>query len=361
MKYTELLAKASGKNQLLTALFELTYQCNWACEFCYNDLSLEGRPLQLKDYRRVIDDLAELQVLNITLSGGEPMIHPDFFAIGNYAKRKRFAITVKTNAIPLTQRNIGRLIDEIDPARIESSLHGACASTHDRLTRVPGSFDKMIHNIRLAVKAGLIVKLNCPLTRYNENEVDGMYTLADDLGVTLVISPEISPKDDGDMSPLELRASSDGIAGMYRAGFRYQKTLSDRLNKAGEIIPIRTPTGVMQSNESMPSKGKVRICGTGSSSATIDPFGNVYPCVQFRRKIGNVHDQPISHMWAGENETLEEIRGLAVKAYDSLEENGVRHFCMGTAELKTGNPLTVHDQERESVALLDNVRTEHGL
>jgi MoaA/NifB/PqqE/SkfB family radical SAM enzyme len=344
LKYSELLAKAGLNNQLLTVLMELTYRCNLACEFCYNDLSQSGRLLKLEDYTRVIDELAELGVLNITLSGGEPMLHPNFFAIGAHARKKRFGVTIKTNAIPLTQRNIDRLIAEVDPARVESSLHGACANTHDRLTLVPGSFEKTINNIQLATKAGLKVILNCPLTCYNENEVDQMYALADRLGVTLKITPEISPRDDGDTGPLSLRASEAGIINMYRAAFQYQQTQVDRAAKLSQELPINVPEMAARKRKVQP-RGSHRMCGTGSSSATIDPFGNVYPCVQYRRKVGNVHEQSFIEMWS-DNNTLTEIRQLAVSAFDMAQDEGVSNFCLGTAALKTGDPLKIHADEK---------------
>ncbi|MBT8062725.1 MAG: radical SAM protein [Gammaproteobacteria bacterium] len=356
MGYTELLAKASRQNQLLTVLFELTYACNLACEFCYNDLSLTGRPLKLTDYQRLIDELAEMGALNITLSGGEPMIHPDFYAIGSYAKQKRFGVTVKTNGVPLTERNIKRLITEVDPAKIESSLHGACAQTHDRLTQVSGSFDRLVHNIGLAVKAGLKVTLNCPLTCYNESEVDAMYALADDLGVVLKMTAEISPRDDGDTEPLKLRASAEGITGMYESAFAYQRVQMQRAAKATDTITLEVLGGDKSANTKS-EKGTHKMCGTGSSSATIDPYGNVYPCVQYRRCIGNVHDQSMETVWNGPNETLGEIRQLAIDAYDLAKEQKIRHFCMGTAALKTGNPLEIHNQEIETARILEEVST----
>ncbi len=58
-------------NQLFSALLELTYRCNLDCAFCYNDVGLKGRPLTRQRYGELLEELAELGVLHLALSGGE--------------------------------------------------------------------------------------------------------------------------------------------------------------------------------------------------------------------------------------------------------------------------------------------------
>ena len=57
------------------------------------------------------------------------------------------------------------------------SLHGATAATHDRQTRVPGSFDRLLANLGELRPLGLRVKLNSTLTAWNEGEIEGMFDL----------------------------------------------------------------------------------------------------------------------------------------------------------------------------------------
>ena len=63
-------------------LLELTYRCNLDCFFCYNDTGLQGRAALAEQYRRLFEDLRDLRPLNLTLTGGEPLAHPEFFALG---------------------------------------------------------------------------------------------------------------------------------------------------------------------------------------------------------------------------------------------------------------------------------------
>ena len=97
----------------LSVLIELTYHCNLDCFFCYNDLGRQGRPLALADYLRFFDDLADLGVMQLTFSGGEPLAHRDFFSLGKAARERGFLIRVKTNGHALKAAAARRMQIEI--------------------------------------------------------------------------------------------------------------------------------------------------------------------------------------------------------------------------------------------------------
>jgi len=198
------IARAWDEEILFSVLLELTFACNLDCFYCYNDLGSGGEPLTLEDYRRVLEELAEMQVMNLTLSGGEPLAHRDVFAIGGRARELGFVVRVKSNAHALTERVARRLRSEVDPFLIEVSLHGASAATHERQTRVRGSFERLLANLEGAAAAGLRVRLNATMTRWNEHEIVGMFAIADRLGIRLAVNAVVSPRDDGDRAPLDI-------------------------------------------------------------------------------------------------------------------------------------------------------------
>ena len=79
MSFSDVLRKTWRDNLLFSVLVELTYRCNLDCFFCYNDLGLRGEPLTHRAVPpRSSRTWRDLQVLNLTLSGGEPLAHPDF-------------------------------------------------------------------------------------------------------------------------------------------------------------------------------------------------------------------------------------------------------------------------------------------
>ena len=338
-----------NKNLLLVALLELTYDCNLDCVFCYNDRALPGARLGVEEWQRVLDELAAMGVLNVVLSGGEPMVHKDFWRIGAYARQLGFVVRIKTNGHLLRGPALTRLREEIDPFVIDISLHGASAAVHDRQTRVPGSFERLKANLAEMHEAGLRVRLNCTLTTYNEGDIDGMFAIASALGMTLTIDPDVTPRDDGDTSPLALAASTAGLRALMAFGLAQSQ-------KGAPAVDAAPATAAPAHGDDCASGGSAKHCGAGSSTICIDPVGNILPCVQWRRAVGHVNDG-IASVWSSAR-GLDEIRALTVDVKTMLAAQGERGahmgFCPGTAESRGGSPLAPYDasQKRAEAALV---------
>ncbi len=344
MAFREVVLRVWRDNHLFSVLLELTYRCNLDCFFCYNDVNLRGRALAREDWFRLLDELRELEVLNLILSGGEPLAHPDFFAIGARARDLGFVVRLKSNGHALRGRILERVHQEVDPFLIETSLHGARAATHDRQTRVAGSFERLIQNLEQMRARGMRVKLNSTLTSYNEGELEEMFALADRLGMALQVDPDVTPRDDGDREPLTVAASADGTGRLLALQAERR-----RRSPANEITVAR-----QDSDLSVAAPGK--HCGAGSSTLAVDPFGNVYPCVQWRRPIGNLHEQSIAALWRGSG-ALAEVRELNVAVAGFVGSHGpagkLMAFCPGSAEAHGGDPMKLYPaaERRRSAAL----------
>jgi len=354
------VAKSWEENHLFSALVELTYRCNLDCFFCYNDLGLAGRPLSREQYYKLFADLADLGVLNLTLTGGEPLAHPDFLLLGARARELGFVVRIKSNGHALRGELARRIRDEVDPFLIEVSLHGATAAVHDRQTRVPGSFERLLANLGEMRALGLRVKLNSTLTAWNEGEIEAMLDLAEELGLPLQVDPEVTPRDDGSREPLAVAASTAGL-------LRFFEVLRERSERAvaaaapggsvgatpggamgaapggaGAAAPVAVAPGGDDGAAPVPAR---KHCGAGSSGVAIDPYGNVYPCVQWRRPVGNLHERPIGEIWRG-SPALAEVRELTVEAKRVVEGYGpagaLLNFCPGSAAAHGGDPLEVY-------------------
>jgi MoaA/NifB/PqqE/SkfB family radical SAM enzyme len=352
MSLSRMVAAAWRENLLFSVLIELTYRCNLDCFFCYNDVGLHGEPLSREAYFRLFAELRDLEVLNLTLSGGEPLAHPDFLALGARARELGFAVRVKSNGHALRGELARRLRDEADPFLVEVSLHGATAATHDRQTRVPGSFDRLLANLGELRGLGLRVKLNSTLTAWNEGEVEGMFALADALGLPLQVDPEVTPRDDGGREPLQVAPSRDGVLRLFRLQFARGRAAADgapavEVARGGDDGTLPTPVD--------------KHCGAGSSGLAIDPYGNVYPCVQWRRPVGNLHRQTLSEIWRG-SASLAEVREQTVEVKQRLAAAGpgshLLNFCPGSAAVHTGTPHALYPAAVQRRELLEQVMRE---
>lgn len=358
MSLARILRKTWEENLLFSALVELTYRCNLDCFFCYNDLGLAGRPLSREQYLAFFADLAEMGVLNLTLSGGEPLAHPDFLTLGRRARELGFVVRVKSNGHALRGELARRVKEEVDPFLVEVSLHGATPETHDRQTRVPGSFARLLQNLEEMRALGLRVKVNSTLTAWNEGEIEAMFDLVESLGLAFQVDPEVTPRDDGSREPLSVAPTKEGVRRLFavqaeRARRAEEAAIAQSgatVAQAGAVATAIQKTG---DDGTMPVVTR-KHCGAGSSGIAVDPYGNVYPCVQWRRPVGNLHERSIRDIWTGSRD-LEDIRGLTVRAKQVIETYGpngpLLNFCPGSAATLTGDPLAVYPEAERRMKL----------
>jgi MoaA/NifB/PqqE/SkfB family radical SAM enzyme len=207
------------------------------------------------------------------------------------------------------------------------SLHGARGETHDRATATAGSFEALFRGADRLRARGVEVVLKTPLTRLNEDEIEGMERLADERGLALRLDPVLTPRDDGDPGPLAFRASAAAVAHAYA-----------RLVARGLGVQEERVAGGTN-------------CGLGRTTLAIDPEGFVFPCLQWRRvPLGNVRETPLPAMWARSAERAHAAE-VARRANDLLVAEGgalaTFPYCPALALQETGDPLRPAEAHRE--------------
>ena len=323
---------ALERAQPLAANLELTYRCNWRCVFCYNPRHNDLRGLPTARWLGVLDELRELGTLYVGLTGGEPLTHPEFLTLARGVRERAFALRILTNGALVTEA-LAASIAALRPMAVELSLHGSCAATHDRTTATPGSFDAMLRGVDRLLREQVAIVLKTPLTRLNEDEMEGMQRIAAERGLPLRLDSALTPRDDGDPGPLAYRASPAAVERMFRA-----------LAEQGQIPHEEHVSGGTN-------------CGLGRTTLAIDPEGNVFPCMQWRRApLGNVRDAPLGTIWR-ESEERVAAAATARAANDRMAEAGgalaVFPFCPALAQQTTGDPLqpdASHVEQAEAAA-----------
>src|SRR5215470_2579664 len=91
-------------NQPIGLLAELTYRCPLHCPYCSNPLNLADYrdELTLEEWRRVLAEARALGVVQLHLSGGEPLQRRDLQPIISYARTLDFYTNLITSAVGLT-------------------------------------------------------------------------------------------------------------------------------------------------------------------------------------------------------------------------------------------------------------------
>ncbi len=347
--HTVLKERIRQQHLLHSAMLELTYSCNLDCFFCYNDVEAQGRPLSPQQYINLLDDLADMGVLFLTLTGGEPLAHPQFFEIGKAASERGFAIRVKSNGHALRGAIARRLHQEVNPLDVEISLHGASAAVHDQQTRVPGSFERLVSNIPEMLEIGLRVSVVSTLTSWNEHEVSDMFALCDLLKIKLRWQGPVSPRDNGDQEPLKIQPSASSWGQLQQ--------IAEHWHGDGD-------EGVVQecgAAEGPGTEGEYHHCEVGTGDLLIDPYGNVHPCLHLRWAAGNLHQQGVREIWEASS-SFGKARKLSIataKRFENTTPNqfGAPIFCPGVERKFQGEKPEVAVISLESLkAELRNVR-----
>jgi len=161
---------------------DLTYRCNNHCRHCWLWLPANAREakqeLTFDEIRRIVDEARSLGCRKWGLSGGEPMLRPDFPDIFDYVTRKAVSYTLNTNGTLITP-DIARILKRKGTKMV--ALYGATKETYDHVTRHPGGFEKVMRGFRYLKEAGagFIVQL-IPM-RDNWHEWEQMTELAQSL------------------------------------------------------------------------------------------------------------------------------------------------------------------------------------
>jgi radical SAM protein with 4Fe4S-binding SPASM domain len=171
---------------LNSVYFRLTRRCNLVCPHCYVSCSdKSGRDdLPTSQVLRLIDELADSGGESVTLSGGEPLLHPEIKKILKHAARK---VTVRflTNGT-LIDRKWADFLADMDIS-IQISIDGSSREVHDSI-RGSGTFERSMRGLENLQEAGAGDRINFSTTVMNQNlhDLSRIISLAEEVHVSQV-------------------------------------------------------------------------------------------------------------------------------------------------------------------------------
>jgi pyrroloquinoline quinone biosynthesis protein E len=160
-------------------LAELTYRCPLKCPYCSNPLKLrlDEKELDTATWRRVLAEAAELGVIQVHFSGGEPLVRRDLPELVAHARRQDLYTHLITSGIGADESRLTRLRDAgLDALQI--SLQDSRPEVNDWLAGAP-SFDEKCRAVAAARQLDFPVTLNVVLHRHNLDRIEEFLALAD--------------------------------------------------------------------------------------------------------------------------------------------------------------------------------------
>lgn len=321
--------QVSAKRIPANGTIEVTHRCPLRCAHCYNnrpiaDLEAQRRELMYAEHCRILDELAEEGCLWLLYSGGEPFARKDFLDIYTYAKQKGFLITLFTNGTLITPA-VARHLADWRPFSIEITIYGSTAGTYERLTGVPGSYERCIRGIHLLLEQKLPVALKTVAVSINRHEIDGMKQFAGSLGVPFKFDAMMNPRIDCSQRPLAVRLKPQEIVELDVAD---PKRVSEWKKFAAKF------NGVPGEEE----RSRIYDCGAGIGSFAIDPEGRMSLCVLARREMYDLRRGSFRDGWES---FLRQARSARVSRATKCTECAIKPMCgmcPANAELENGCP-----------------------
>lgn len=151
------------------ALVQITERCNLRCAHCFVSATKRGKDMPLTEVvKKVVPQLADARVRRVTLTGGEPTIHPDFLGIVHAFRNAGIDVGICTNATELDDQVIRQLATA--GVHVNVSLDGFAADSHGLFRGDRASFDVTVANVRKLAAARLLQGLLCTPNTLAANE-----------------------------------------------------------------------------------------------------------------------------------------------------------------------------------------------
>jgi radical SAM protein with 4Fe4S-binding SPASM domain len=297
-------SKALQTRQAQGVMFELTYGCNLRCVHCYNPTHRAlPQELTTTEVCSIVSQIADLGVMTISFSGGEPSVRPDIAKILRHAHRQGLMIHLLTNATRMTP-SFADLLEETRVSQLLVSIYGATAGTYERMTGTPGSFAHFLRGLACLTGGTIPVTIRMPVTTINVEEIDACQHLVESHGFKFQYCLEIEPRVDGDISPLQYRLDP------------HQKVALDS-QKFGERMSAWV-------QEPCSTEEPFISCSCGKSRFAVTPYGEMNLCVSFPIPKYDLRKGTVREGWEILKRTVDEAQP---NDHDECPTCDVRHFC----------------------------------
>lgn len=286
---------------------ELTYKCPLFCKHCYREASIEYcHFLELDNIKKIANEMKDLGVMYVQLTGGEPMIHPKFPEIVKIFSEKGIMISIVTSGYIMNKRILSSLIEnKTNISTIQVSIDGL-EETHNEIRQKNNSFQNAIKFIKTLNENNFPLDVASSIINQDKEEIFSLSQLLKDLGIKRHRLGMVMNTGRSDKNNLEIRTPD---------------TVSKWTREFNEKIGSQTFQVVEDEefeDEGLELSKKGKVCGAGYQLLRVSPYLVVYPCPIF--------DVPIFNL--KENSLLNYCKENSMKFYEmSVPKKEICHDC----------------------------------
>ena len=268
--------------------------CNEHCVHCYFPESYRHGMMSKTLFLSILEQCKACNVLNITLSGGEPLLNRDLPFFIESCRENNFSVNVLSNLTLLTD-DLVSLFKRMPLLSIQTSLYSMDGVIHDSITKVKGSFEKTKRAIELLHEHNIPLQINCPIMKQNKDTYQDVLSWAKNLNIDANSDYMLFGCFDGSASNLACRLELSEVKTIIE---------KDLIQQTGKVELVNHD-GAFRSESS--------VCPICQNSLCISYKGDVYPCEGWQSMIlGNINDIPLLQLWR-DSEVVNKLRHLTLE------------------------------------------------
>lgn len=335
--HKELQQKAARLSIPIFGGFELTPRCNLSCKMCYvrrSGLKPHESELTAQQWIELGHEAADNGALNVFITGGEPLLRPDFKEIYEAYCKLGFRLSLFTNGTLLTDE-LAKWLSSIPPATVDVTLYGTSENTYYNLCGVKEAYGMAVGGIELLLENGIHTRIKTTVVKTNLVDYEGIKAFAKSYNVDFLGSSLIhGNRENGIADCAAQRLSPEEI---YELDI---DNIDEYDCKPVDIDKIKAQF------KDLP----VMACSAARTSFFINWKGQLTPCPLFEIPYTNPLRVGFKNAWDGLREKITEIP--AAKKCQACEKRAFCPVCPPRLYLETGR----FDQHSEYLCALADIK-----
>lgn len=329
-----LIQHAKKKKVPINGSLELLPLCNMNCEMCYvrldrAEMEQQGRLRTATEWLEVGRQMKDAGVLFLLLTGGEPLLFPDFKNLYLELRKMGFVLTLNSNGT-LIDEEWAAFFGENPPRRINITLYGAEKADYQRLCHYPDGFEKTIQGIRLLLEHGVDVKVSFSITKANHKSMEKVFAIGEELQVPVHIDPYMMPAERERSRSFAMQSRvlpEEAAAASLRAlKLQFPKEIYDQYVEQ-TIARVEDPT--------FPRGDGHISCLAGNCSFTINWQGLMRPCVVMSKPSFSVFDKGFAASWDAMKDITQ--KRMIHENCTKCKYKPICKVCVAASDLETGS------------------------
>lgn len=327
-------------NEFLRSIhIEIADACNERCIHCYIPNERKNNVIDSALFYRIIEEGRKMNIIHVTLSGGEPLLHKDILGFLKRCRKLELSVNILSNLTLLTDDIISEM-KKNSLLSVQVSLYSMDAVVHDSITKLNGSFEKTKNGILRLCDEGIPVQISCPIIKQNKDSYIDVLHWGWAHNIAVATEPVI-------------------FAAYDHSGCNLENRLS--IEEVDDVLTVQMQEGYAESiRKTAKDKEKLTendpICSVCRYSFCVMASGKVFPCAGWQNNvIGDLNRQTVQEVWET-SDKIKELRQIKWSRFSQCVDCRDRGYCTvcmmwNSNENSDGDPFKINEHRCNVAAI----------